>query len=85
MDPRETVVFAIVAGLLVAQARWLLFFLPLDGYPAGLALVLAFYLVTGVLHAYVIRQLNSVTAASYGLVAAIGVALLLVARAAGLA
>ena len=85
VDPRETVVFAIVAGLLVAQARWLLFFLPLDGYPAGLALVLAFYLVTGVLHAYVIRQLNSVTAASYGLVAAIGVALLLVARAAGLA
>ena len=85
VDPRETAVFAAVAGLVVAQARWLLFFLPLDGYPAGLALVLVFYLVTGVLHSYVLRQLNSTTATSYGLVTAIGLTLLAVARAAGVA
>ncbi|MEI6136276.1 MAG: hypothetical protein WCQ48_02515 [Chloroflexota bacterium] len=85
VDPLETAVFATIAGLLVAQARWLLFFLPLDGYPGGLALVLVFYLVTGVLHSYVLRQLTNVTAVEYGMVTAVGLALLVAARAAGLA
>lgn len=85
VDPVETVIFAALAGLVVAQVRWLLFFLPVDGYLAGLTLVLVFYLVTGVLHSYVMRQLTAITAAEYVLVTAIGMVLVGAARAAGLA
>mgnify|MGYP003349831851 CR=1 FL=1 len=85
VDPVETVVFAGVAGLIVAQVRWLLYFLPLEGYLAGLALVLVFYLATGVLHSYVRRQLTVVTGAEYALVVAVGFALIVAARYAGVA
>ena len=85
VDPVETVIFAALAGLVVAQVRWLLHFLPVEGYTAGLTLVLVFYLATGVLHSYVVRQLTVVTAVEYTLVAIIGGALVLAARAAGLA
>ena len=85
VDPVETVIFAALAGLLVAQARWLLFYLPLDGYLAGLTLVLVFYLVSGVLHSYVTRQLTAITATEYALVTTIGVILVGAARVAGLA
>ena len=85
VDPVETAVFAAVAGLVLAQVRWLLYFVPVDGYLAGLTLVLVFYCVAGVLHAYVLRRLTPVTAAEYGLVTAIGMVLVGAARAAGLA
>ncbi|MGE3857306.1 MAG: hypothetical protein AB7G21_10170 [Dehalococcoidia bacterium] len=85
VDPVETVVFAGLVGLLVAQVRWLLYYLPLDGYLAGLALVLVFYFVSGVLHSYVVRQLNAITAAEYALVTVIGMVLVGAARVAGLA
>ena len=85
VDPAETVIFAALAGLLVAQVRWLLFYLPVDAYLAGLTLVLVFYLVTGVLHSYVTRQLTAITAAEYALVTTIGVILVGAARVAGLA
>jgi len=85
VDPMETAVFAGLVGLLLAQVRWLLFYLPLDGYLAGLALVLVFYFVTGVLHSYVVRQLNAITATEYGLVTVIGMLLVGAARVAGLA
>ena len=85
VDPVETAVFAGLVGLVLSQVRWLLFYLPLDGYLAGLALVLVFYFVTGVLHSYVLRQLNRITAVEYALVTTIGMVLVGAARAAGLA
>ncbi len=85
VDPVETTVFAALVGLVLSQVRWLLFYLPLDGYLAGLALVLVFYFVTGVLHSYVLRQLNRITAAQYALVTTIGMVLVGAARVAGLA
>ncbi len=85
VDPVETALFAAIAGLVVAQARWLLFFVPADGYLAGLALVLVFYLVAGVLHSYVLRQLTAMTAAEYALITTIGLVLVGAALVAGLA
>ncbi len=85
VDPAETVIFGALVGLMVAQVRWLLFYLPVDGYLAGLTLVLVFYLVTGVLHSYVTRQLTTITATEYALVTTIGVILVGAARVAGLA
>ena len=85
VDPVETALFSAIAALVVAQARWLLFFLPVDGYLAGLALLIAFFLAVGLLHAHVTRQLTAVVAAEYVAVAALGLALVIAARAAGVA
>ncbi|MEE8337481.1 MAG: hypothetical protein V3R95_05425 [Dehalococcoidia bacterium] len=85
VDPLETLIFAVVTALTVAEVRWALHFLPLDGYLAGLTLVLAFYLVTGLIHSHLVRQLTATLAAEYTLIAAAGVALVVWARAQGLA
>ena len=85
VDPVETLGLALVTGIVVGEARWLLYYIPLDTYLAGLTLLLGFYLVTGLLHSHVIRTLSSVVALEYSAIAAAGVALVIAARAAGLA
>ncbi|MSQ31125.1 MAG: hypothetical protein EXR64_03745 [Dehalococcoidia bacterium] len=85
IDPLETVIFASVAALAVAQTRWLLFFLPIDGYLGGLALLLVFFLAAGVLHAHVTRQLNALVAGEYTAITAIGAGLVVAARVYGIA
>ncbi|MBM4415736.1 MAG: hypothetical protein FJ035_05720 [Chloroflexi bacterium] len=84
-DPLETLGLAAVTGVVLAQARWVLHYLPLDGYMAGLALVLVFYLTVGVLHAYVTRHLTAEVAGEYAAVTAAGLALVVAARATGMA
>lgn len=85
IDPLETLGFAVVTGLVVAEGRWLMHYLPLDGYMAGLALLVLFYFVTGVVHSYITREFNPRLALEYGGIAAIGLTLVAAARAAGLA
>ncbi len=85
IDPMETLGLSLVAGVIVGEMRWLLYYVPLDTYLAGLTLLLVFYLATGLLHSHVIRALNRAVAAEYGGIAAAGLALVIVARAAGLA
>jgi hypothetical protein len=85
IDPLETLVFAGITGLVLAQARWVLQYLPLDGYLAGLGLLLTFYFVTGLMHAYMTRHLDRAVAAQYGLVALLGLAMVVGARIAGIA
>ena len=85
IDPIETLVFAGVVGVVVGEARWTLQFLPLDGYLAGLALLLLFYFITGVAHAYITRSLGPWVAVEYGVVAALGIVLIAGARIAGMA
>ena len=85
IDPVETLVFAVVTALVVAEVRWTLFYLPLDGYLAGLTLLLAFYFVTGLLHSHLTSHLSAFVAAEYVLVAAAGIGLVVWTRAAGLA
>ena len=85
IDPLETVIFAAAAALIVAQTRWLLFFLPVEGYLAGFALLLVFFLTVGVLHAHVTRQLNAWVAGEYATIAALGLALVVAARMYGIA
>jgi hypothetical protein len=85
VDPMETLVFAGIAGFLLAQARWILQYMPLDGILAAVSLLLVFYFVTGVVHAYMTRALDRTVAAEYAAVAAAGIALVTGLRAAGLA
>lgn len=85
IDAYETLVLAGVIGVIVGEARWVLQYMPIDGYLAGLTLLLLFYFVTGVAHAYVVRQLDRTVAAEYGAVALIGIALVAGVRIAGVA
>jgi hypothetical protein len=85
IDPIETLVFAGIAGFLLAQARWVLQYMPLDGALAAVALLLVFYAVTGVIHSYMTRELDRGVATEYAAVAAAGIALVTGIRAAGLA
>jgi hypothetical protein len=84
IDPAETVLFAAVTGLVVAQARWIVDYLPVDGYLAALGLLLTFYFVAGVLHSHVVRQLSRTVAIEYAAVTAAGLVFILGARVAGL-
>ena len=84
-DPLETLGLAAVTGLVLGQARWVLHYLPLDGYMAGLALVIVFYLTVGVLHAYLTRHLTAGVAGEYAAVTVAGLALVVAARATGVA
>jgi len=85
IDAYETLVLAGVIGIIVGEARWVLQYMPIDGYLAGLTLLLLFYFVTGVAHAYVVRQLDRTVAAEYGAVALVGIALVVGVRMAGVA
>jgi hypothetical protein len=85
VDPAETLIFAGVTGLVVAEARWALYFIPIGGYLAGLTLLLAFLLVSGPLHSHVTRHLNRLVAAEYVVIATAGIILVALASQAGLA
>jgi hypothetical protein len=85
VDPIETLIFAGIAGIVVGQARLLLYWFDLDTYLAGLTLLIAFFLVTGLLHAHLTRHLTRLTTAEHAGVAAAGIALVVIARGNGLA
>jgi hypothetical protein len=85
IDALETIVLSAVVGVIVGEARWVLQYMPIDGYLAGLTLLLLFYFTTGVAHAYVTRQLDRTVAAEYGAVALAGIVLVVGVRIAGVA
>jgi len=85
VDPIETLIFSAVTGLVLAEVRWTLYFIPVGGYLAGLTLLLAFFLVSGLLHSHLTRHLNRIVAVEYVVIAAAGIALVALASKAGLA
>ncbi len=84
-DPADTIALAGVVALVVAQLRWTLHFVPLEGYLAALALLLAFFLAGGLLHAHLTLQLRRAVIAQYAVIAVAGSALIIGASSAGLA
>lgn len=85
IDSVETAGYAAAAGVAVAQWRIALHYLPVDGYLAGLAVLLGFLLVTGLLQAYITNSLDRRATVDHGVVALAGAALVIGARVAGLA
>lgn len=85
IDPLETLVLAAASALVVGEVRWTLHFLPLDGYLAAFTLLLAFYFVTGLLHSHVTRHLTAPVAVEYLVTGGAGLALVIAARAGGIA
>jgi len=80
LEAPRTLLYAFVVGTLVAQAAWAAHFLPLESNAAAVFLLLAFYLVTGLLHQYLGERLDLRTATEFGGIASLGMAAVVVAH-----
>jgi hypothetical protein len=76
-DPIRALVFAAVIGVIIGEARWVLYFIPLDGFLAAVFLLLAFYLTTGVISHYLTDHLNAVVLLEFAAVTAIGLSIVI--------
>ncbi len=79
-DAYQALVFAAVIGIVVAETRWALYFIPLEGFLAAILLLLVFYQATGLIQHYLTGQLNRTIAAEFTLVTALGLAIVIVGR-----
>jgi hypothetical protein len=73
MDSTRTILYSLAIGVLLGEAAWAAHFLPLDESAAAVFLLLAFYLMTGLMHNYLARRLSRKTAAEFAAVALAGV------------
>lgn len=79
-DPYRSLVFAGAIGLVVAEARWSLHFIPLEGFLAGVFLLLTFYLASGLIQHYLTGHLSRTVALEFSAVTAIGLAIVIAGR-----
>jgi hypothetical protein len=79
-DPIRALVFAAVIGLIAGEARWVLYFIPLDGFLAAVFLLLVFYLTTGVISHYLTDHLSVPVLLEFALVTAAGLTIVIGGR-----
>ena len=82
-DPMRALVFAACIGVIVGEARWVLYFIPLEGFLAGVFLLLVFYLAAGVIQHYLTDHLDAAVIAEFALVTAAGLAIVIGGRVLG--
>jgi hypothetical protein len=82
-DPLRALVFAAVIGVIVGEARWVLYFIPLEGFLAGVFILLVFYLTTGVISHYLTEHLDTPVLLEFALVTAAGLAIVVGGRVLG--
>lgn len=80
MDTPRTVIYAVAIGVLLAETAWASHFLPLDGSPAAVFLLLSFYLMTGLMHSYLAGRLTLRTAGEFAAVAMAGLLIVTVSH-----
>lgn len=79
-DPLRALVFAAVIGVIAAEARWVLYFVPLEGFLAGVFILLVFYLTTGVISHYLNEHLDRAVLAEFAAVTAVGLTIVISGR-----
>ncbi len=79
-DAYRALVFSAVIGIVVAEARWALYFVPLEGFLAAVVLLLVFYLATGLIQHYLTGHLNRTIGLEFTLVTAVGLAVVIAGR-----
>jgi hypothetical protein len=82
-DPMRALVFAGCIGVIIAETRWVLYFIPLDGFLAGVFILLVFYLTTGVISHYLTDHLDRNVLLEFALVTAAGLAIVVGGRVLG--
>jgi Protein of unknown function (DUF5656) len=81
MDSTRTILYSLAIGLLLGESAWVAHFLPLDESAAAVFLLLAFYLMTGLMHNYLARRLSHKTASEFAVVALAGVVIIALSHA----
>jgi hypothetical protein len=79
-DPLRALVFAGVVGLIVAEARWVLYFLPVESYLAGVFLLLVFYLISGLVQHHLNDDLKPPVVMEFIGIAMLGVVIVTIGR-----
>jgi hypothetical protein len=79
-DPLRALVFAGVVGLVVAEARWALYFLPLESYLAGVFLLLVFYLTSGLVQHHLNDDLRPPIVSEFVVIAVVGILIVALGR-----
>ena len=79
-DAIRALVFAAVIGIVAAEARWVLYFMPVDGFLAGVSLLLVFYLSTGVISHYLTEHLDRAVMLEFAIVTVAGLAIVIGGR-----
>jgi hypothetical protein len=79
-DPVRALVYAGVIGLIVAEARWGLYFLPLESYLAAVFLLLVFYLASGLVQHHLMNDLRGHVVFEFVLIALVGVIIVALGR-----
>ncbi len=72
--------FAAAIGMIVAEARWSLYFVPLEGFLAAVFLLLFFYVASGIAQHYLTGHLSRQLVTEYALVASVGLLMIVLGR-----
>lgn len=81
LDTPRTLIYAAAIGILLAEASLAMHFLPLEGTVAAIFLLLAFYLMSGLMHNYLGERLNPRTAAEFSGIALLGLLIVIISHA----
>jgi hypothetical protein len=76
--------FAAAIGSVLAEMRWALYFIPLDGFLAATLLLMIFYQASGVVQHYLTRDLSRTVLFEFSTVTVAGLAIVIVGRLFGL-
>jgi hypothetical protein len=79
-DPLRALVYSAVIGIVVAEARWDLYFLPLESYLAAVFLLLVFYLGSGLVQHHLTEDLRPPVVAEFLAIAIIGLLIVAAGR-----
>ena len=79
-DPMRALVFAGAIGLVAAQARWALYFLPLESYLAGVFLLLVFYVSSGLVQHHLDDDLQAPVVTEFSLITLAGILIVALGR-----
>ena len=79
-DPLHALAFAALVGLIIAEARMALYFLPLESYLAGVFLLICFYLTSGIVQHHLNDDLRRPVLGEFIGIAAAGVFIVTLGR-----
>ena len=79
-NPMRALVYAGVVGLIVAEGRWVLYFLPVESYLAGVFLLLVFYLTSGLVHHHLNDDLRRPVVMEFAGIALLGAVIVTLGR-----
>ena len=81
LETPRTMLYALAIGVLLAEAALAMHFLPLEGALAAVFLLLAFYLMTGLMHNYLGDRLTLRTAGEFSGIALLGLLIVVISHA----